>query len=134
MRYIILFTICMQTFIFSACEKGPGEGGMATIAGKVIIEDYNFDFTILRSTYPAQEYDVYIIYGNDQFYNDKVETSYDGYFEFNYLREGDYRIFAYSKDKELDYNMTSKKIAIIRDVSITAKKQKVTVEDIVVAK
>ena len=107
---------------------------MATIRGKVIIEDYNFDFTILRSTYPAQEYDVYIIYGNDEYYNDKIETSFDGYFEFNYLREGDYRIFAYSKDKELDYNMTSERIAIIRDVSITSKKQKITVDDIIVAK
>lgn len=117
-----------------ACEKGPGEGGMATIGGKVIIEDYNFDFTILRDTYPAQEYEVYLIYGDDDFYGDRVRTSYDGYFEFSYLREGDYTIFVYSKDKTLDYNTTSQMIPVIREVSITSKKQKLIVEDMHVAK
>jgi len=117
-----------------ACEKGPGEGGQATIGGTVIIEDYNFDFTILRDTYPAQEYEVYLIYGDDDFYGDRVRTSYDGYFEFSYLREGDYTVFVYSKDKSLDYNTTSKKIPIIREVSITSKKQKLIVDDMIVVK
>ncbi|MCW3804179.1 hypothetical protein [Plebeiibacterium marinum] len=127
LAYILLISLY-------SCEKEAGEGGMATIRGKVIIEDYNFDFTILRDTYPAQAYDVYIIYGKDEFYSDKIETSYDGYYEFNYLREGDYKIFAYSKDKTLDYNETSERIAIIKEVSITSKKQTVQVEDIIVAK
>lgn len=118
----------------ASCEKDAGEGGMATIAGTVIIEDYNFDFTIYRGSYPAQDYDVYIIYGDDEFYSDKVETSYDGYFEFKYLREGKYTLFAYSKDKTLDYNVTSELIPIIREVNITSKREKVTVEDMIVIK
>lgn len=117
-----------------ACEKEPGEGGMAKIGGKVIIEDYNFDFSILRDTYPAQDYDVYIIYGDDPYYGDKIKTSYDGYFEFDYLREGDYTIFVYSKDKTLDYNVTSKMLIIERQVSISSKKQEIIVEDLIVAK
>lgn len=126
--------IIVVLLALSACEKGPGEGGMATIGGQVIIEDYNFDFTILRDTYPAQEYEVYLIYGDDDFYGDRVRTSYDGYYEFSYLREGDYTIFVYSKDKTLDYNTTSKMIPVIREVSITSKKQKLIVDDMVVAK
>ncbi len=117
-----------------ACEKEPGEGGMAKIGGKVIIEDYNFDFSILRDTYPAQDYDVYIIYGDDPYYGDKIKTSYDGYFEFDYLREGDYTIFVYSKDKTLDYNVTSKMLIVERQVSISSKKQEIIVEDLIVAK
>jgi len=126
--------LLLLAVLFSSCEKGAGEGGSAKIGGKVIIEDYNFDFTILRSTYPAQDYDVYIIYGNEPYYGDKVATSHDGYFEFSYLREGDYTIFAYSKDKSFDYNNTSELVAIKREVSISSKKQEVIVENIIVVK
>lgn len=125
--------IILSLFLWS-CEKGPGEGGMAKISGKIIIEDYNLDFTILRDTYPAQAYDVYIIYGDDPYYGDKIETNFDGYFEFNYLREGEYTIFTYSKDKTLDYNMTSKLTTIERKVTIASKKEEVVVEDMIVAK
>jgi len=129
----ILYPVALLLLLIS-CEKGAGEGGMASIGGHVIIEDYNFDFTILRDTYPAQEYDVYIIYGEDDYYGDRIKTSYDGYFEFNYLREGEYTIFVYSKDKTLDYNTTSRMIPVVRNVNITSGKQKVIVDDMVVAK
>lgn len=44
--------------------------------------------------------DVYIIYGNeDEIYDDNVKTNFDGSFEFNNLRKGKYKLFAYSKDK-----------------------------------
>jgi len=129
----ILYAVALLLLLIS-CEKGAGEGGMASIGGHVTIEDYNFDFTILRDTYPAQEYDVYIIYGDDDYFGDRIKTSYDGYFEFNYLREGDYTIFVYSKDKTLDYNTTSRMIPVIRNVNITSSKQNVIVDDMVVAK
>jgi len=125
--------IILSVFLWS-CEKGAGEGGMAKISGKVIIEDYNIDFTILRDTYPAQAYDVYIIYGDEPYYGDKIETNFDGYFEFNYLREGEYTIYTYSKDKTLDYNMTSKLTTIERKVTIASKKEEVVVDDMIVAK
>ncbi|MBK3519435.1 hypothetical protein [Carboxylicivirga marina] len=130
-KFLYLMSVII---LMMGCEKGPGEGGQATIGGTVIIEDYNFDFSILRDTYPAQEYEVYLIYGDDDFYGDRVRTSYDGYFEFTYLREGDYTIFVYSKDKTLDYNTTSERIPIIREVSITSKKQKLIVDDMIVVK
>jgi len=134
MKNLLQFWILLCLIPLVSCEKDAGEGGMATIAGTVIIEDYNFDFTIHRGSYPAQDYDVYIIYGDDEFYSDKVETSYDGYFEFKYLREGQYTLFAYSKDKALDYNVTSELRPIIREVNITSNRQKVIVEDLIVIK
>ena len=134
MKKHVLLTIIAVSLIFVSCEKEPGEGGMGTICGTVYIEDYNYDFTIHRGTYPAQDYDVFIIYGNDEYFSDKLKTSYNGYFEFEYLREGDYTIFAYSKDKELDYNVTSELIPVMREVSITSRKQTVTVDTLFVVK
>jgi hypothetical protein len=132
MKYITILALLFT--LLSACEKGSGEGGMAKIGGKVIIQDYNFDFSILRDTYPAQDYDVYIIYGDAPYYGDKIKTSYDGYFEFSYLRKGEYTIFVYSKDKSLDYNMTSKLITVQKTVSITSNKQEVILDDLIVVK
>jgi len=132
MKKIGLLLIAIIALI--SCEKGPGEGGEAKITGTVIMEDWNVDFTFRRDSFPAQAYDVYIIYGDDPYFGDKIETNYDGYFEFNYLREGDYTIYTYSKDKTLDYNMTSKLTTVMREVSITEKDQVVTVEDMVVIK
>ena len=115
-----------------ACENGPGEGGTSTIRGKVITREYNGDFTILRGEYPAAKEDVYIIYGDDLVYGDKFETNYDGTYEFNYLLEGDYRVFAYSKDS--DDLITNEEVAVIRDVEITSKNQVVVVPDIIILK
>jgi hypothetical protein len=39
---------------------------------------------------------VYIIYGNEStFYDDDIKTSYDGSFEFRYLKKGNYTVFVY---------------------------------------
>ena len=44
--------------------------------------------------------DVYIIYGDeDDIYDDNMKTNYDGTFKFSNLRQGTYKIFAYSKDE-----------------------------------
>jgi len=46
--------------------------------------------------------DVFIIYGDDDdIQDDDVKSNFDGTFEFNNLREGSYRIFAYSEDPAL---------------------------------
>jgi hypothetical protein len=112
-------------FIMVACEKQEGEGGTSTIRGKVITREYNGDFTKLRAIYPAAKKDVYIIYGNDstEVYGDNMETNWDGSYEFNFLQEGDYIIFAYSKDSTLDYEITSQEIAVMKRVEITGKNQ-----------
>ncbi len=134
MKNILILTILSLSIFLFSCEKDEGEGGMGSIGGYVFIQDYNFDFTILRDTYPAQDYDVYIFYGDNKYPDDKIETSYDGYFEFNYLREGNYIIFAYSKNKELDYNVTSELIPVIDTVKISSRKEKIIVDTLFVVK
>jgi len=132
MKTKISFVLLVMIFIYTACEKGPGEGGTSTIRGKVITREYNGDFTVFRGEYPAAKEDVYIIYGDDLVYGDKFETNYDGTYEFNYLLEGNYRVFAYSKDTTDRF--TTEEFAVIRDVEITEKNQVVEVPDIIIAK
>ncbi len=132
MKTIIYSGLFLIAFCFTACEKGPGEGGTSTIRGKVIIREYNGDFTIMRDEYPGAKEDVYIIYGDDYVYGDKFETSYDGAYEFDYLLEGNYKVFAYSKDTT--NLITDEQVAIVREVEITGKNQVVEVPDIIIAK
>lgn len=90
-------TYILPLFLLFSCSKPEGEGGAAKIKGKITIDNYN-NSGVYISSFDAQDYDVYIVYGSDDnVIDDRVRTSYDGTFEFNYLREGSYQIFTYSK-------------------------------------
>jgi len=92
-KWILLF---ITTTVIFSCEKGPGDGGTSVIKGKVFIKDYN-SVGQLQAEYYAQEERVYLIYGDGDFYGQDTRTSFDGSYEFNYLRKGSYTVFAYSK-------------------------------------
>lgn len=130
---LIIGSFLISLLAFTSCEKGSGEGGTSTIRGKVIIREYNGNFTLQRGDdYPGAKEDVYIIYDDDFVYGDKFETNFDGSYEFNYLREGSYTIYAFSKDST---NLeTSEEIAITRLVEITGKDQVVEVPVITILK
>jgi len=130
MRAIIISLLILSALY--ACEKLPGEGGTSTIRGKVIVREFNNDFTDFRDQYPGAKEDVFIIYGDDEVYGDKFETSYDGTYEFNYLTEGHYKVFAYTDDSIPPF--TDERIAVIRQVEITRKNQVVEVPDIIVTR
>ncbi|HRZ42085.1 MAG TPA: hypothetical protein P5228_05210 [Bacteroidales bacterium] len=115
--------------IVPGCEKPEGEGGLATIRGRVLVKHYNSSFNILEETYYAQDEDVFIIYGDEKSVGDRVRTTYDGWFEFPWLRPGKYMVYAYSKDSTLQ---TQAKIPVIREVEITDTKQQVEVPEIVI--
>jgi hypothetical protein len=121
----------LSSIFLTSCENGPGTGGKSTIRGKVIVREYNESFSVIRDEYPGAKEDVYIVYGDDYVYGDRFETSYDGTYEFNYLREGNYTVYAYSKDST---NMVaSEQVAVIQQVEITGKDQVVEVPDIIIA-
>ena len=122
MRKIIYISLSLL-LLLASCKKGPGEGGNSTITGKVWVKDYNSDFTIFNGEYAGADEDVYIIYGNDASYGDKVKAGPDGVFEFKYLRPGDYTVYVYSKDKTM--TSVSNKIAVKAAVNIGKKKETV---------
>jgi hypothetical protein len=120
--------------LFNACTKGPGEGGRAFIKGKVFIKNYTAPPGpfVLQDEYYAQGENVYIVYGDQPGVGKNVKTSYDGSFQFEYLRKGKYKVFAYSDDTSSTLNSKTKEI--IADVEIKSASETITIPDIVIVK
>jgi hypothetical protein len=122
----VLLVILISFTVFS-CSKEAGDGGNSTIYGKIIAYNYNSEFTYLKGIYPAADEDVYLIYGEDHSYSQRIRSNYDGIYEFKYLRPGEYTIYTYSKDSTL--TLVSEMYPVIRTVKIDKKHQTVEVED-----
>ncbi len=126
MKKIIAFSF-FSFFIFisfSSCKKTAGVGGTSTIKGKIFVTEYNV-FTPIDSFYSGKV-SVYIIYGDNEYFGDKIESSYDGTFEFPYLKKGNYTLFAYS-DCLLGTECNGGKKIVVKEVEITANKQSIDV-------
>ena len=128
LRVLIILGIAL---ISVSCKKPAGEGGNSSIKGNVWVKDYNKSLTIVQYEYTGVDIDVYIIYGDDTSYGDKIKTNGDGEFEFKYLRKGNYRIYAVSEERIGNTN-DSKEVAVEVDASISGKKQVVDVGQIIV--
>ena len=93
----ILMTLLALALILPSCNKGPGEGGTGTVQGYVkLVHHPDDDYTLTPDTMDAAKTDVFIIYGNEVYFGNDVETGADGMYQFEYLRPGDYTVFAYS--------------------------------------
>lgn len=95
----IKFYIFIIAIVVASCTKREGEGGSATIKGKVTVRLVSDDFQTVYAEFPDEDRDVYIVYGDDDYYGDKTSTFYNGIYQFSYLRKGDYKVFAYSDDE-----------------------------------
>ena len=83
--------------MMSSCNKGPGEGGTGTVQGFVkLVHHPDDDYTLTPDTMAAAKTDVFIIYGEENFYGNDIETDANGMYRFEYLRPGDYTIYSYS--------------------------------------
>jgi len=122
-----LFLMLTLSILLFSCAKDAGEGGNSTIYGKIITYNYNAEFTNLRGIYPGADEDVYIIYGSDRSYSQRIRSNYDGVYEFKYLRSGEYTIYVYSKDSTL--TLVSGIKPVIQKVTIDNKKQTVEAAD-----
>lgn len=131
-RYQAVFGILVFCLSLISCSKEAGEGGNSTIYGKITAWDYNAEFTNLKGIFPAADEEVYIIFGDDFSYSERVRTNYEGIYEFKYLRPGDYTIYVYSKDSTL--TLPSEMYAEVRNVTIDDNRQYVEVEEIKIFK
>lgn len=127
----ILFALALCVMLLS-CKKVPGEGGFASIEGKVYLKNYDPTFTIMQSQYYSPGETVYIIYGTDTEIGNTVKTSYDGSFKFNYLQKGKYKVYVLGKDSVAPNKGNPKETLL--EVNITEKKQKLNLGDIVILK
>ena len=120
-NFLIIISILCSTLLLS-CKKGPGEGGRTSIIGKVWAEEWDdISYTVHYDSLDhwAADEDVFIIYGDDVSFGDRIRTGPDGVFEFKYLREGDYTIYVYSEAPQ--NSSAAGKIAISKRVSIPNK-------------
>lgn len=134
MKKIIIATVAALITITIACKKPAGEGGSSTLRGTIHTKNYNSNFSTLLGQYPGADVDVYIIYGDDASYGDRIRSGPDGVFEFKYLRKGTYKVYVYSNDSVATvgppYSMTNPNVnapamAVYKSGEITKKKETV---------
>ena len=128
MKYGILFFLCIS--FCAACKKEPGIGGDASISGQVIVRDYNSTFTALIGEYPAEDVYVYLSFGDDAGFDERVKTDYNGEFKFDFLYKGEYSIYVYSDDSTLtDLNNM---VAVVVPVKIEKRNEEKSLDPIII--
>jgi len=123
--------------------------GNATIKGRVMMITYNKNASApltdddILDIVPAQDYEVYLKYGNSDGYAERVRTDYDGYFQFINLIKGNYRVYVYTEElsggiyEGDDENVIrfplshgSYKLAVYTDVTINENSQVITLDNL----
>jgi len=98
MRKFLLLFPAIGALLFSSCNKDEGLGGSSSIQGYVYNIVHRAD-NLTGDTIPAAEEKVYIVYSDnedDPVAEKRVETNKNGMYRFQYLREGNYVVYAYS--------------------------------------
>ncbi len=115
-------------FIVPGCSKEPGPGGNASIQGKILIQSFNSNCSALISEYYGVDQDVYLIYGDDPSYSERVRTGPGGVYWFPYLRKGEYTVYAISET----CSPVGGDTISAQTVTINDKDETVQLEDIIV--
>jgi hypothetical protein len=117
--------------LFSSCAKEAGEGGLASIKGMVVknvrlilSNPASFQYAV-----PAADYDVFIVYGNNVSPNDRIWTNFDGAFEFEGLRTGDYTVYVYSRDTTGLPGVDPERMVVKTTVEIKERNEEVVLND-----
>ena len=131
MKRIYFFILFAGTiFLLNSCKKHEGPGGSSTITGVVHATHHDAAGNFMYE-YDIPKEDVFIIYGGDATtFDDDTKTSYDGSFKFEYLEEGHYQVFVYSKCT----NCPGGKEVLLTDVEITDKKSTVVLDTLFIEK
>lgn len=116
----------LALLLFTACKKQEGKGGDASIAGSVHVKHYNSTFTEFISEYPGADTYVYLVYGDDISYGQRIKTNYEGQFEFKYLYKGNYTVYVYSLDSTL--TAADGNVPVVKQVSIAGRKDHIQLD------
>lgn len=120
-----IFLVFGAAALVVSCKKTPGDGGLATIRGNVV-EEIRFVLTnpaTYATEYPAPDEDVWIVYGDNVSPNERVRTNYDGEFEFQFLRPGEYTIYVYSNDTTGATDVAPDRMPVIKKITIDERRQ-----------
>lgn len=93
----LFLLLALVVVMFASCNNREGEGGTGTVRGYVkLVHHPDDNYQLGADTVNAAKTDVFIVYGDEDFYGDDVETNPDGLYQFQYLTPGNYTVFAYS--------------------------------------
>ena len=123
-KYLMFFASLFVTIILFSCKKGPGEGGRASITGKIFSVNYNSAMTVPQDSGYLGGQKVYIIYGDEVGVGKSQDSNNKGEFEFTYLRKGKYKVYTYSKTTPNHLDS-----AVVQEGEITDKKQVLELHD-----
>lgn len=128
--FAFIFLSLVVTILNFACKKMPGPGGTSKITGRIWVRQYDKTFSTLNFKYWGGNYNVYILYGDEPGLSGQgqnTKTDYNGYFEFSYMLNGKYKVYAYSADSLAvigpPLNPTAPQKAIVIEAEITKRKQ-----------
>ena len=110
----LLWALFATALLLTACNKGPGEGGTGTVRGYVkLVHHPDDDYTLTPDTMAAAKTDVFIVYGDEPYFGNDVETNAEGMYQFEYLLPGAYTVFSYSTLP------SGEKVAVSETVNLT---------------
>ena len=116
----LFFALMVLSLLLPACNKGEGKGGTGTIQGFVqLVHHPDDDFELGTDTMAAAKTDVFLVYGDEPFYGDDIETGADGMYQFEYLRPGHYTVFAYSTLPSGEKIAVSQSVELARGAVVT---------------
>ena len=122
----------LLSVILISCNKEPGPGGLASIKGKVYAYDLTNGLDTAAKGYLA-EIRVYIGQAESSTYFDDIRTSYDGSYEFKFLRKGKYKLWVVSKTDTAFYApRPDRQEYYIQDAEVKEKKEEVTLPDFII--
>ena len=134
----ILIICCAVAFGFISCDKPSGEGGTSMIEGKVykIFTFQNPNTGAWDTTFFQLDSgrDVFIIYSddNDELYDDKFDTDYNGKYHFEYLRKGEYTIYTYADST--DNSNVKYEYPVFKKITISSNNSSSTLDDFIIEK
>lgn len=119
-RFFSILLSVLLLVALNSCNNGEGEGGTGIIEGdvmRVLHPDDNYNLE--TDTTVAAKVDVFIVYGDDTFYGDDVETDDKGHYRFKYMNPGKYTVFAYSTKPDGEKIAVSQEVELKRGATAT---------------
>lgn len=110
------------------------DDGSAVIKGVVreikYVDGSSWPDLVIENIDYAMEQEVYLVYGEHAFYDERIRTQYNGYFEFSHLIPGHYQVFLYSEDVTGE----TERVPLKFEVTITGFEQVVDLGEITIEK
>lgn len=118
----------LLSILLISCSKEPGPGGLASVKGKVYAYDFTSGKNLISEGYLG-EVRVYIGAEGTAEHFDDVRTSYDGSYQFNFLRKGKYKVWVFAKSDTAILTSPEGQQYFLQEIEVKDKKEEVIVPD-----